>query len=106
MCISFSLDNGHGTNVEYTNFFGNDNVNSIFVNASFGYDCIIRLYAATNWYYGGQDWIEYKINKGNTKIINSQSEFYKKFDSLTDYTVWTTQYSQVSWITVTPQQNT
>ena len=100
------LDNGHYTNVKYTDFFGNDNVNSIVVNANNGYDCIIRLYAAPNWYNYGQDWVEYKISNGNTQIINSQSEAEKKvelYDAATQYTVWNTQYSQVSWVTVTAQ---
>lgn len=94
--------------IELTNVFGNDQVNSVLVNAKYGYDCKIRLYAAPNWYEYGQDWIEYKVNNASSQIINyTRSDLVVKqfeLDSLiTPYTVWTQQYSQVSWLTVTPQ---
>ena len=85
--------------------FGNDLTNSISVDARYGSNCKVRLHAAipeSPW--NGQDWKEYIVNNGENKIINYLTQVDDEYnDPNTEYTVWTSEYSQVSWMVIEMQ---
>ena len=93
----FSSINGEGTQYgpfgvgNYNNYlnFQNDGIHSVNLSSSGGY-CTIRLYAAGNNDPNGEnDWEEYCINPGETRIIDTNTLPNNYFNSPNGESVWT-----------------